>query len=97
MPRKKPKKYRRLQEWEREAILQAYKDGEKLLALAAEFDTLESTISRIAERAGLPRRKKANAPRYPSLKKIGVNGMTKREYYLERQRLVALRIAQRPQ
>ena len=53
MPRRR---YERLQEWEYEAIAQAYLAGEKLLAIAAEFDTTESAVSRIAERHGLPRR-----------------------------------------
>lgn len=50
------RKYRRLQDWERAAIASAYIDGEKLEALAAEFGIDCSTVSRVAERAGLPRR-----------------------------------------
>lgn len=50
------KKYRRLQEWECAAVEAAYAAGEKLEALAAEFNVDISTISYAAKRAGLPRR-----------------------------------------
>lgn len=68
-PRTTPvRKYKRLQEWEREAIALGYKDGEKLSALAVEFGVDDSTVSRIAERHGLPRRK-AGRPEVPNKRK----------------------------
>jgi hypothetical protein len=51
------KKYQRLQDWERQAIVDGYANGEKLAVLATEFNSSDSTISRIAERAGLARRR----------------------------------------
>lgn len=50
------KPHRRLLEWEREAIAQAYKAGEKLESVAAEFGIDQSTVSRAGIRYGLPRR-----------------------------------------
>ena len=52
----KRKKHRHLQDWEIEAISQAYLDGEKLSALASEFNTLPTTISKLMRRLGYPRR-----------------------------------------
>lgn len=46
----------KLMDWERFAIVEAYKAGEKLSSIAAEFDCDDSTVSRIACAAGLPRR-----------------------------------------
>jgi hypothetical protein len=50
------RKYRRLQDWEREAVAQAYLDGEKLEAVAVEFGVDQSTVSRVAKGRGYPRR-----------------------------------------
>jgi hypothetical protein len=47
---------KRLQLWERQAVLDAYRDGEKLEAIAAEFHCSGAAVSQLAKRAGLPRR-----------------------------------------
>lgn len=49
---------RQLQDWERQSILDAYKDGEKLEAVAAEFGVTRYCVSVAAQRAGFPRRKR---------------------------------------
>lgn len=46
----------RLQHWERQAIADAYESGEKVTALAAEFNVTVSCIRRVARKAGLPPR-----------------------------------------
>lgn len=51
------RKYRRLQDWEREAVAQAYLDGEKLEAVAVEFGVDQSTVHRVAMARGFPRRR----------------------------------------
>lgn len=53
---------RRLLEWEREAISQAFRDGEKRAAIAAEFGADESAISHLAKRRGIPSRLKTMDP-----------------------------------
>lgn len=50
---------RRLQDWERQAVIDAYRNGEKLEAIAAEFNCSGVAVSRLAQRAGLPRRSRA--------------------------------------
>lgn len=56
-PRTTPKrKYRRAQDWVKQAVVDGYIAGEKLSALSVEFDIDEATISRLAQKAGLPRR-----------------------------------------
>ncbi len=50
-------KLKRLQEWERQIVLDGYLRGDKLDALAAEFNCSTGTISMLAKRRGLPRRK----------------------------------------
>ena len=47
---------KRLQPWERQAVIDAYRDGEKLAAIAAEFNCSDAAVSQLAKRAGLPRR-----------------------------------------
>lgn len=47
---------RRLQEWETQAIIDAYADGEKREAIAAEFGLEVCSVRRLARRAGLPGR-----------------------------------------
>jgi hypothetical protein len=47
---------KRLQPWERQAVIDAYRDGEKLEAIAAEFNCSGAAVSQLAKRAGLPRR-----------------------------------------
>lgn len=71
-PRTTPvRKYHRLQDWERQAVADAYLGGEKLSALSAEFGCTESAISRLAESRGFPRRSgptvksSVRAPRVP--------------------------------
>lgn len=54
--RGKSKKMKYLQDWERQAILDAYRGGEKLEAIAAEFGCTIWCVSIAAKRAGLPRR-----------------------------------------
>lgn len=49
-------KFKRLQDWERQAVADAVVDGEPLKMLAGEFGTSMATISRVAKRAGVPRR-----------------------------------------
>ena len=41
-----------LQDWERQAILDAYKNGEKLEAVASEFGVHWTTVNKIGRRAG---------------------------------------------
>lgn len=41
-----------LQEWERQAILDAYRDGEKTVAVAFEFGVSVSCVTKIGRRAG---------------------------------------------
>jgi hypothetical protein len=45
-----------LQDWERQAICDAYKSGEKLEAIAAEFGVTVGAVSMAGKRAGMPRR-----------------------------------------
>lgn len=49
---------RHFEEWERQAILDAYASGEKLVSIAHEFDTTDTTITSLARRAGIPRDRK---------------------------------------
>ena len=53
MGTKKRKPYRLLQAWEAQAVVDAYNNGEKLAAIAAEFDVHESTIILRAKKYGL--------------------------------------------
>ena len=51
------RKYKRLQDWERTAIIEAYKAGEKVEALVAEFDLCSPDYpGKLARRAGYPLR-----------------------------------------
>lgn len=54
-PKRKP--HRRLQDWEKQAIVDAYIAGEPSDSVAAEFNTTPSTIRHLAARRGLPPRK----------------------------------------
>lgn len=63
LPLAKRHRNHRLLPWERQAIADAYEKGEKLAALAAEFRVLPTSVSRTAERAGIPRRPRHHAPR----------------------------------
>ena len=47
---------RRLLEWEKQAIIDAYRDGEKRDAIAAEFGVDKDHVRRLARHAGLPGR-----------------------------------------
>jgi len=47
---------RRLAEWETQAVLDAYADGEKREAIAAEFGLEVCSVRRLARRAGIPGR-----------------------------------------
>lgn len=51
------KKRRRLLEWEQQAIGDAYAAGEKIDAIAAEFEVPRTYPGRIAARFGHPRRR----------------------------------------
>lgn len=63
MPRDKSRG-RKLQDWERQAVLDAYRDGEKLDAVACEFGITLSGVSKIGIRAGcVPRTTGFGAPR----------------------------------
>jgi hypothetical protein len=53
---------KRLQPWERQAALDAYRDGEKLEAIDAEFGCSGAAVSQLARRAGVPRRVTRPAP-----------------------------------
>lgn len=46
------KRHRRLLEWERFAVVEAYLNGEKIEALAAEFNIAKTTITKRARKAG---------------------------------------------
>lgn len=48
---------RRLQDWERQAIVDAYIDGEKIEAVASEFKVCAATVINNAKRAGLKMRR----------------------------------------
>lgn len=58
------RRVRRGDDWERQAILDAYRDGEKLEVIALEFDISISAISKIARASGEPPRKQPNGARY---------------------------------
>lgn len=47
------KKRRRLQEWEQQAILDACKDGEKIMALCYEFNISRWAIQKLRRRNGV--------------------------------------------
>ena len=51
-------------DWERQAILDAYRDGEKLEIIALEFGVSISAISKIARANGVPPRTQPNGSRY---------------------------------
>jgi hypothetical protein len=53
---------KRLQEWEKQAVLDAYANGEKLSAIAAEFGVAPVSISMLAKRRGLARRPRYHKP-----------------------------------
>lgn len=56
-PRTTPvRKYRKLQDWETQAILDGLKSGEKLDSLAVEFDVDISTVSLVGKKNGLSRK-----------------------------------------
>lgn len=61
-PRTTPvRKYRKLQDWETQAIIDGLRSGEKQEALAVEFDVDTSTVCRISRANGIdrkPRREK---------------------------------------
>jgi hypothetical protein len=44
-------------QWERDAMVQAYVDGEKIEAIAAEFGVYKTVPGNLAFRRGYPRRK----------------------------------------
>lgn len=50
--------------WERQAILDAYRDGEKLEVIALEFGVSISAISKIARAHGVPPRTQSNGSPY---------------------------------
>jgi DNA-directed RNA polymerase specialized sigma24 family protein len=54
---------RRLQDWERQAILDAYIDGEKLEAVACEFGVTMWAVNKIGRRAGEPPRPIGRPPK----------------------------------
>lgn len=47
---------RLLQDWERQSVIDAYADGEKVVDIAAEFGVKPQCIRRAARKAGLPGR-----------------------------------------
>ena len=53
---------KRLQDWEKQAIKDAFARGEKSIAVALEFGCDEATVSRIGRRGGLPKRKPGRRP-----------------------------------
>lgn len=79
MPRKK---HQRLQQWERDAIVEAYRAGEKGLSIAYEFNCDEATVGKVARRAGVPKRQHTRGK---------VKGPTKRFLASIRRANVALR------
>lgn len=50
------KKHRYLLDWEKVAVVEAYKAGEKLSVLAEEFGIDQSTVPHLARRWGCPPR-----------------------------------------
>lgn len=89
------RRYRRLQDWERAAIEAAYASGEKLISLAAEFDCDQSTVSRIAERSGQPRRRAGRRVGPPKRPKDLSPKTVRRLDYKRRMALVQCRMAER--
>lgn len=79
MPRKK---HQRLQQWERDAIVEAYRSGKKGLSIAYEFNCHEATVGKVARRAGVPKRQHTRGK---------VKGPTKRFLASIRRANVALR------
>jgi len=51
---------RRLQDWERQAILDACDNGEKIEAVAAEFGVTRTTVQKVRQKAKRPNRVRLN-------------------------------------
>lgn len=63
---------RRLLGWERDAIVQAMLDGEKVDAISAEFDVCPSYPGMLAKRRGLAPRTIRGRPKKPQIEKAVV-------------------------
>lgn len=56
---------RNLADWEREHIVMAYRNGDKVEAIAVEFRCSTALVAKLAREAGLPRRRPIGVWRTP--------------------------------